>query len=202
MLTAPAWDANFADSPVHGAAMQARLCDIVASRCRQRRVAVDVGGHIGTWTIPLAKRFSRVVVFEPMAENVNALMENVTANNVDVFPVALGAARSCCAMRMPDKGNSGCWYAEDGEGTSVLALDAFALSDVDLIKIDVEGMEGAVLRGAEGTLALCKPVVFFEDNGLGPQRYGDQWVNPRDVLEPLGYRRAERLRKNELWVSA
>lgn len=199
-MKAPAWDSQFSESPVHGAGVQRRLFDIVNSRCFTHRVAVDAGAHIGTWTVQMVKRFKQVVAFEPVEENRFALLNNVRAPNLRVYSNALGAVRGQCGMTLPPGGNSGCWQVADGDTHEVLPLDAFGLCDVDLIKLDVEGAEAIVLAGAINTLTRDKPVVFFEDNGLGRRLYGDAWVDPRNVLTPLGYRRVERLRKNELWA--
>ena len=72
--------------------------------------------------------------------------------------------------------------AADGKGRKVpvARLDGLGLPDPDLIKLDVEGHEPQVLRGAEATLARAKPLIAFEN---WPAQ-----LEPLGILESLGYR--------------
>lgn len=195
-----AWDSNFHASNVHGAGVQLQNLKAVIQYCKRRRIAVDVGAHIGLWSKPLAERFQKVWAFEPVQENMECLRRNVTAANVEFIECALSEyADSLCEMTLPDSSNSGCWYMRAGFQTPMTTLDSCAIDDVDLLKIDVEGAEGSVLKGAIETLKRFHPVVVFEDNGLGLKHYGKQWVDPRTVLSPLGYAHVARVRKDEVW---
>jgi len=199
-MKAPPWDADFATSNVHGAGAQQFKIAAALKHCKQRRRAVDIGAHIGVWTVALAKRFAHVHAFEPVGENFKCLQENTAGlENVELHQQALGA-RSYQGAAVRHGGNSGCWYVASGEGTSVLALDMLGFDNVDLIKIDVEGLEGEVLEGASITIAVCRPAVFFEDNGLGPKHYGSSWIDPKPVLRGHGYTRRARYGKDELWL--
>jgi len=53
-----------------------------------------------------------------------------------------------------------------------------------LIKMDVEGFELTVLRGAEDTIARCKPILIIEENGLA-EDYG---YRNRDIQDWLAFR--------------
>ena len=69
----------------------------------------------------------------------------------------------------------------------VYTIDAmFADAAIDLIKIDVEGFEIDVLRGAEMTLARCKPLVFVEFNAWTLMAIRN--INPREFLDYIGAR--------------
>ena len=200
-MRCPVTDPHFADNGVHGAEAQRRL---VVSALRHGagkfRRAVDAGAHIGTWTVELASRFLAVEAFEPDRENFTCLEENCKGMpNVQTYHLALGRSRQ--RGRVMNLGaNSGCPFIVAGGDVEVVPLDQFDYQDVDFLKIDVEGMEGEVLLGAERTLVRCKPAVFFEDNGLGPVHYGSTWRDPKDLLSALGYSRRARVAKNELWV--
>lgn len=201
-LQSVSWDREYTDSPIHGARAQLHNLKSVLRFCEKRRTAVDVGAHIGLWTGPLAERFHKVWAFEPVPQNMECLRHNVRASNVELIECALGEhAESLCEMTLPDRSNSGCWYAMPGVSTAIDSLDSFALQDVDLLKIDVEGAEGFVVKGAMETIRQSQPLIVFEDNGLGLKHYGKDWLDPRPILLSLGYCHIARIRKDEVWRS-
>ena len=73
----------------------------------------------------------------------------------------------------------------------VRKLDSLAregkIDKVDLIKIDVEGCELDVLKGATETLARFKPVIFFECNPRAFRSAGTNFKMIKDVLQKIGY---------------
>ena len=199
-MKCPATDPDFARSGVHGADAQLRLMrSVLALIPGERRGAIDAGAHIGTWTVPLAARFSFVDAFEPHAPNFECIEKNAgQLINVTLHPVALGSQQGRCRI-MNLGANSGCGFATQGGDALVMPLDEFNFVDIDFIKIDVEGYEGHVLAGARSLLARCRPAVFFEDNGVGLANYGAAWIDPKAILADFGYVRKARIAKNELW---
>ena len=198
-FVSPWWDADFADHGVHGGLAQKRTMQAATKLCRKRRRAVDVGAHIGLWTAFLASQFAAVEAFEPVLENFTCLCKNVDVENVLRRQVALGEHRGRASMERHGD-NSGCWHVIEGRGVELLPLDHYVWTDVDLIKIDVEGLEGSVLRGARKTIAMSRPVVVIEYNGLGERLYGEDWVDPKAVLKEYGYQIQARLKKDEIWA--
>ena len=195
-------DPGFATHGAHGVEAQLPAIRVALSFCKLHRLAVDVGAHIGIWTNELAKRFDTVWAFEPNPENFHCLGQNV-GNRALLQNVALGNETRGCTTVMPPGGNSGMWRIDTSKCDVMLRpLDSYDLSVVDFLKIDAEGYEGAVVQGAWRTLNTCRPVVFFEDNGLGPKYFGLEWVDPKPVLASLGYSRAARIRKDEIWTPA
>lgn len=147
--------------------------------------------------------FKEVWAFEPVPENFVCLERNAAAANVVCLNIALGERDGKCDMVMPENGNSGCWRIGAGEDVTVSTLDGAlyeTLRNVDFVKLDVEGAEGFVLRGGEDLIERYRPVVTFEDNGLGLQYYGAAWADPKLFLAERGYRRAVRLHKDEIWI--
>jgi FkbM family methyltransferase len=147
--------------------------EMALGHVRQFRRAVDVGGHVGTWARVLATRFEAVEAFEPMPAHRECFVENVTAPNVNLYACALGAAESEVNMTTY-AGNSGHSHvADNGEiRAQMRTLDSFAFRDVDFLKIDTEGYELEVLRGAVRTLKRCKPVIIVEQKADNGRRYG------------------------------
>lgn len=159
---------------------------------KYKGVAVDVGAHIGNHALYLAALGLRVMAFEPL--HFGALMGNIKLNpelSITPYSCALGDrkgwvrpvgfAHQTAPERWGDVELGGC--SKDTPGAVPMEpLDAFFIKDVSLIKIDVEGMEVAVLRGARDTLADWHPDVFIEARDRAAH---DAIV---EELEPLGYR--------------
>lgn len=198
MLT-PAWDSGFTEHSIHGSREQRSMIQRAVRHTRCRRQALDVGAHIGLCAIALAELFTTVRAFEPVDENFRCLQANVP-DNVLVEHAALNAIDGTpYRMELPEFGNSGCWRTVfDGYGQT-RTIDSYMLTDVDFIKLDVEGAEGFVLLGAMDTLNKYKPAVLFEDNHLGVKFFGEDWIDPKKLLLEFGYRKVEQIHKNQVW---
>ena len=150
---------------------------LVTGLCKPDATFIDVGAHIGSIAAAVIRMTrSKVIAVEAMPDKALALSRK--------FPTA--TVHSCAASDREgeatffvDRDQSG--YSSLGShraGTEAITvavrrLDALVdASDVDIIKIDVEGAELGVLRGAEAMIARCRPVVMFEsappqEDGLG-----------------------------------
>jgi FkbM family methyltransferase len=205
----PSWDPDFATSRMHGERAQFEYMMQVVPFCKQKRTALDIGAHIGLWSRNLAPRFTSVVAFEPVKENAECFRQNTnTLSNVSLFELAVGDQRATVELELPPHGaNSGMHHVAkvvDAESSlfaaQMVAIDALAIKDIDLIKIDVEGFEGRVIRGAIETIQRDRPVIAYEDNGLGAKYYGVDWVNPEFILRALNYRLRLNWRKDKVWI--
>lgn len=144
------------------------LLEEIYSRVKSGTI-LDVGAHVGNHTLWFAGVMGlRVVAFEPNPTSYAALVNNLALNHltgmVDARPNAVTDAP--CRMRVIDDqpGNSGmarCVADRAGE-VQALTIDALKLSDVSAIKIDVEGGEIAVLKGASTTIRRCRPFIYAE----------------------------------------
>ncbi len=140
----------------------------------QGRTLVDVGAHIGFYTALLAPGFERVEAFEPSRFQHEWLLRNVALNayaHVHVNAAALGDTPGEATLHVLSTDGGINTLADDvaqnrpSLGTyscPVERLDDRGLSDVDLLKIDVEGFEMPVLRGARQTIATSRPVILME----------------------------------------
>lgn len=128
-------------------------------------LAVDVGASVGNHTLWLAAVCDlAVVAIEPLDHP--RLARNLALNDlngqVELWPFALGDEPEEAYVTGPPAHVVGEeLYPEDGV-VDVHRLDSFDLTDVALIKIDVEGMEPQVLRGAEETIRRERPVIYAE----------------------------------------
>lgn len=128
-------------------------------------IVLDIGAHVGTTVIPLAKSSRKVHAFEPVSENRKYLYKNLEQNgitNVQVHECALGAKNGTVTMITPDSANTGAFEIKEGGAVPLKTLDSLNLGQVDFIKIDVEGHEPEVFEGAKNTIKQYKPTVFFE----------------------------------------
>lgn len=168
----------------------------VYARCAQRRTAIDVGAHVGHWSINMAARFEKVIAFEPVAEHADCFERNVLADganpHVHLMRCACGASPGSVAIhRMP--GNSGGSHVKGLGDIPMLAIDSLALEDVDLIKMDVEGYEANVIAGARETLLRCKPIVCCEQKRDFACKFGLKATAATDALKALGMRQIEEI---------
>lgn len=165
---------------------QGKKQDAALAWCKLRRAAVDVGAHIGLWSFYLARQFDKVVAFEPVAEHRECFIKNVLdQNDVMLYPCALGDHEGSIAMHTSVGSSGDSWVNGDGD-IPMKALDSFDLQDVDFIKIDCEGGELAVLKGAEQTLRHCKPCVIVEQKPGRAQKFGLGETAAVDYLQSLG----------------
>lgn len=154
--------------------------------CRSRRVALDVGAHVGFWSYYLAMGFQSVQAFEPSELFASCFVRNVRAKNVVLHRVALGETQKLVGLEITPENTGATHVRLDGSGAiQMRRLDDFALQDVDFIKIDVEGYERLVLEGGRETLLRCRPVVIIEQKEFG-LRYGDERFAATQFLTGLG----------------
>ncbi len=131
---------------------------------------VDVGAHLGTHTVwfALMCRSTRVHAFEPITRFADVVEQNVALNGlsekVTVHRVGLAETSGRASNYLSPEHQMG--FVADASGVTeefaVVPLDEAVSGSIAVIKIDVEGMEAAVLRGAPRTLSRYKPVIFAE----------------------------------------
>ena len=70
--------------------------------------AIDVGAHIGTWTIELEEVFNKVICFEPIQAHIDCLLKNIqNPDKVTLYPHALGDKEGSAVVDYATEGNSG-----------------------------------------------------------------------------------------------
>ncbi|KUF11456.1 FkbM family methyltransferase [Pseudoponticoccus marisrubri] len=145
--------------------------DKLAQHVKSGAYVVDVGANVGNHALYFAGLMgaARVVCIEPNPQAIEALRANVAANGLDgvvvldLLGIGLGA-RSEDGFRVQRRGrNLGAAQLVKGGGIAVHAGDTlFEGEPVDLLKIDVEGMEMAVLEGFADLIATRRPQIFIE----------------------------------------
>ncbi|HUK36047.1 MAG TPA: FkbM family methyltransferase, partial [Vicinamibacterales bacterium] len=174
----------------------------------QDAVFVDVGAHIGYYSLKAAAVLGprgRVIAVEPNPPTVRELRDNIAASNaahVHVYPVACSDKESTLVLYAAPRANTGqssLSRANAGQEGAVAAeykvparpLDAIVLEDgvrrVDVIKVDVEGAEMLVMRGAGWTLDRFHPVVMVELIEKQLQAMGTSTAEVRAFFAAHGY---------------
>lgn len=167
-------------------------------------VFVDVGANVGFFSCLARSHAKRVVAFEPLSSNLDLLYRNLALNrwlDVEVFPVALGARPAVTELFGEATGASLLpGWADSSPGhkrfVAVSTLDItvgtrFAGERL-LVKVDVEGWELPVLRGAEKLLDRSPSPVWLVENALGVHAPVGQRVAPFTEVFELFRRRGYR----------
>lgn len=129
---------------------------------------LDVGANVGNHSLFLSAIAGlEGYAFEPFAENFARLKRNLDENclsdQVRAFPVAVGAAEGHVKLESSSDENTGQVRAVPAEeGVEMIALDDMEFQRIDILKIDTEGGELDVLKGAVNTLARHRPLIAAE----------------------------------------
>lgn len=143
---------------------------------RPGQVVIDAGANIGSFTLFFGQAVGRdglVHAFEPQRVIYHMLCTNLALNrlhNVVSHLAAVGAAPGQITVPKVDYGKTGNFgglsltEGGDGEEVPILTIDGLGLERCDLIKIDVQGMEGEVLTGAAETIERFQPLLYVEND--------------------------------------
>lgn len=159
-------------------------------------IVVDVGANIGTESLTasaLVGPEGRVFAIEPQARIFSFLTHNIALNgftNVVPLQVAVGETEGVVTLSTGLLDTSNMVVADGGQEVPVEPLDAilapFAPRHIALLKIDVEGYEYAVLRGAAQCLAVTG-CVYFEHIPLYYGRYAHDETAIFGILRDAGF---------------
>jgi len=150
-------------------------------------MAIDCGANIGVHTIEWAKfmfGWGHVVAFEAQERIYYALAGNITLNNcfnAQAIWAAVGAEAGFIDVPCPDYFTPSSFgsleirkkdstefigqeidYENQTQPVNMVKIDALNLPRLDLLKIDIEGMEIEALQGAEATIERCRPQLLVE----------------------------------------
>jgi len=158
------------------------------------RGCVDAGANVGMWTRYLMQDFEQVHCFEPNPVFIECWRKNTPADqNAVLHEVGLGDSEHTATFTQP--------LAQMLDRTpgdiQIRTLDSFELVDIDFIKIDVDGYEDLLVKGAQETIAQNLPVINIEMKRS--KRPGIVRV-AEDTLKKLGYKLKIRTKSDEVWL--
>lgn len=174
-------------------------------------VVFDVGANVGWWTVPLARHLApgggRVIAFEPVPANRArldwAVQANAVQGSVQIVPVALGDKPGELGMWLKSEetgAGSGTAALVTGSGPShlrvpVVTLDQWAAEQgvvrCDLMKLDIEGAELMMLRGAEQFVAATRPLIFGEFEAYWLSTFDSTFLDVAAWATRMNYRVAK-----------
>lgn len=159
---------------ITGEAHENELEYIASFLPKRSGVAIDVGANEGMFSYALAKYFDKVCAFEAndmLTENLSAC----SSGNIEVFNQGLSSQMGSATLYIPvresvplvgwasfESGNYPGVHEHIQRPVQITTLDSFHLDNVDFIKIDVEGHELEVLKGAHNTIFKFRPTILVE----------------------------------------
>ena len=164
------------------------------------RTAIDIGCRAGEYARYLVGDFKSVKCFEPRKQNRTRFMGSIPKKHfkkVKYYPCALGDVEGLVTMYGPTVRDEDEWWQKKKKRGNIVkgkllevkqkTLDSFNFKDVDFIKMDVEGHELKVLKGAVETISIHKPVIVLEQH-----KHIEKWEKGKrfdaiDFLKTLGY---------------
>ena len=170
--------------------------DSILALARPGDHVLDLGANIGFHTLALARTIGpegRVTAIEPQRYCFQLLCANVTLNQlplVHCLRAAVGDIQGTCAIPLHEptaRHNAGATeVALDGglgptDEVPLITVDSLGLAGCDLIKIDTEGFEDRVVKGATATLTAFRPVLYIEVHDR------EKLQRLSGFLKPLGF---------------
>ena len=159
---------------------------------------VDVGASVGSWTMFVAKKGLQVYSFEPSPKLYVILKSRTRGySKVHVYPFALGDSddigrlglSAFTLMGTMDAENKGLHKGETID-IPVHTLDSLGIQNIGVIKIDTEGYETPILKGAKASIVKNRPRLILEvhkGTGKAAKTFVEELQEIKSILEDFGY---------------
>ena len=163
------------DTRAYSCSKEPETVDWIEKYCTTGTIFYDLGANIGAYSLVAASLGANVYSFEPAYQNFYKISENISLNSLDskihCFPVAFSSKVSIDEFVYQDTklATSRCFYNDKSQfrfennektikkSTLIYSLDTFIkqfnLPQPEMIKIDVDGAEEDILKGAVDTLS-------------------------------------------------
>tara|TARA_Y100000592_G_scaffold291_1_gene449 strand:- start:308 stop:883 length:576 start_codon:yes stop_codon:yes gene_type:complete len=166
---------------------------------KKLRTIIDIGAWWGPWSLHWQQHADKLEIFEPNHKILPMLEHNIsTYKHCTLHKTALGEERGTVSMAYDT--HSGTNHVTGSQGNiEINTLDSYKFSQVDVIKIDVEGYELAVLNGAKQTISEQKPLLQIEMNKAG-ERYGIHKKQVHNLLKDWGMTRIAKIWPDQVWA--
>ena len=175
---------------------QGRLRQIAYKHVKRWRGCIDAGANVGMWTRNLMQDFETVHCFEPNPLFIECWRKNIPANkNAILHEVGLGETESTANFAQPLDQK----LQREPGSIKIRTLDSYELDNIDFIKIDVDGYEDLLLKGAKETLANNDPVINIE---MKRSKRREVCRVAEKILRKLGFRPQKRTNSEEVWIKS
>lgn len=195
-------------------AYDSNLLKFFLSHLKPGDIFLDIGANTGSFSLLGTQMNINCVSFEPNPEIIPILKENIHLNGcerVQIEEVALSDHSGECSLCLPPSGESGLACLQESprfrtrSTTKVIlkTLDSYNFDRINSLKIDVEGAELLVIKGAENTLRRCHPSIMIEFDERNTPAFGYDRNVIVEVLKTFGYDNFQQMGESgrDLWVS-
>ena len=160
-----------------------KFLDYCNSQSKKFKTVIDIGAWCGTWSKAIEPYAKRVIAFEPDITHFECLERNCTIN---CTPRKQAVGDSEKFVSLSDDNFTQAKRVENKGHIHMVALDDLDLKDVNLIKIDVEGYEMQVLKGAEKLIQTVDYIMIELNNNT--KKYGSSNAEVERHLLTAGFR--------------
>ena len=184
-----------------GSFFEIGFLDFVRVSFNKQKTIIDIGANIGNHSLFFSEflEYDKIISIEPFEKNVELLKMNLENKNCVILDSALSDSISEKVLYNSQENNFGGFSLHYYDGSlgenksfvvkdkiTTITLDSLNLTDVTMIKIDVEGHEIPVLNGGIETITKNKPTIFIENLAHGyPHLYNLNQFN--EFFEKIGY---------------
>jgi FkbM family methyltransferase len=191
--------------------------EFVRNNYPKQTTIIDIGANIGNHSLFFSEflEYDEIICFEPFDKNVELLKLNLIGKNCKIMDYALSDSDSEITLYNSQMNNFGGFSLHFYDGSkrenksfivkdkiTTKTLDSLNLSNISMIKIDVEGHENSVLNGGIETIKRNQPIIFIENLSSGyPHLFKDSQFD--EFFENINY---IRIHKNinrsfmDLWI--
>ena len=173
--------------------------ELLLENIKENDTVIDVGANVGEISLRAANivgnKGGKIYSFEPDLINFNRFLNNIKINAVkNITPInkGLGNVDGVFNLSVVDENNRGMnRIVESNESLNTSKIEVTILDNyiklknitrVDLIKIDTEGFEMNVIKGAKNLLKRFRPILFIE---LDEKNLIDQNSSPKEIIKHL-----------------
>ena len=170
--------------------MQDRCLNRLLTHCKVRNIKfktiLDIGAWCGTWSLAMQKYAENIFCYEPDKTHFACLEKNLESfNHVSLYNHAIGNEDGFVKLSEETATQNTRVIQEKGD-TKICTIDSLNLDNIDLIKIDVEGFEMEVLKGATETIKNVQYIMIELNNNT--KRYGSSNLEIEKYLPTLGFK--------------
>tara|TARA_X000000950_G_scaffold281533_1_gene378351 strand:+ start:12122 stop:12763 length:642 start_codon:yes stop_codon:yes gene_type:complete len=170
--------------------MQDRCLNQLAEWCKTKdkkfNLIVDIGAWCGTWSIKMQEYANKIYCYEPNKLHYECLLKNVSQyNHISAYNQAVGNQDGFVKLTEESATQNTRVLLEEGE-TKINKLDSLDIEGVDMIKIDVEGLEMEVLKGVSNKIENIEYIMIELNNNS--KKYGSSNNKIQLYLKELGYK--------------
>jgi len=167
-----------------------------------RRRVLDVGACVGAFSLEVLRvaAHSEIDAFEPSDMAWPYLQHNLSWSRTNLHHVAVSDKNGVAMLACPDgRVGTETLHKDGGRPVETVAIDSFISGQVDVVKIDVEGHEIEVLKGAERTIDRWHPTLIVELLDRNQAFSGRTVEDVVSVIAGYGYRKSKQIGRND-WV--